>query len=168
MKWVFALALMNRVISEITHGVKALKLTYPNTNVPFNPSPMYFLGEFDVYDREESLEDYLNQFDPNDRAEVNGLLRELFFQGAREKTLTLAHKAVLVETLLGALRDSNYDFLSVPQPEEDDTFCLPFDWEVEDGRLFLEEAYRLAIEFWKVELRDLGVLLPSLSELEIE
>lgn len=147
--------------------MKALKLTYPNTNIPFNPSPMYFLGEFDVYDREESLGEYLNQFDPNDRAEVNQLLRKLFFQGARAQVLTSAHKKVLVESLLGALRDPDYDFLSVFEPEEADTFCLPFDWEINNGRLFFEEVYRLALEFWGAELDRQGVSLPSLSELDI-
>lgn len=147
--------------------MKALKLTYPNTNIPFNPSPMYFLGEFDVYDREESLGEYLNQFDPNDRTEVNQLLRKLFFQGARAQALTSAHKKVLIESLLAALRDPDYDFLSAFQPEEADTFCLPFDWEIENGRLFFEEAYRLAMEFWGTELDSQGMSLPSLAELDI-
>lgn len=144
-----------------------MKLTYPNTNIPFNPSPMYFLGEFDVYDREESLGEYLNQFDPNDRAQVNQLLQKLFFQGARAQALTSAHKKVLIEALLAALRDPDYDFLPAFQPEEADTFCLPFDWEIENGRLFFEEAYRLAMEFWGAELDSQGMSLPSLAELNI-
>lgn len=144
-----------------------MKLTWPNTNITFDPSPMYFLGEFDVYDREESLGEYLNQFDPNDRAEVNQLLRKLFFQGARAQVLTSAHKKVLVESLVGALRYPGYDFLSAFQPEETDTFCLPFDWEIKKGRLFFEEAYRLVIEFWGAELGSQGMSLPSLTELDI-
>jgi len=144
-----------------------MTLTYPHTGILFNPSLAYFLGEFDIYDREESLGEYLNRFDPNDRKQVRLLSEQLFFNGARVKSLTAEHKKVLFELLVEALGEPDHDFRSVFEMDEDDCFCLPFDWEIDNYRLFFEEFYRLAIDHWGDELRALNVTLPELQELNI-
>lgn len=144
-----------------------MSLTYPNSNCEFKPSLAFFLGEFDIYDREESRGGYLNGFDPNDRKQVRFLLEQLFFNGARVKSLTSEHKKVLFERLLDALGEPGYDFKSVFELNQDHCFCLPFDWEINDYRLFFEECYRLAVDHWGDELRALNVTLPELQALNI-
>lgn len=44
-----------------------MKLYYPDTNFEFDPSLSYFIGDLDIYDREETLGVYLDRFDPNNR-----------------------------------------------------------------------------------------------------
>ncbi|WP_394133504.1 hypothetical protein [Marinobacter nauticus] len=144
-----------------------MSLTYPNSNCEFKPSLAFFLGEFDIYDREESLGGYLNGFDPNDRKQVRLLSEQLFFNGARVKSLTAEHKKVLFELLVEALGEPDHDFRSVFDMDEDDCFCQPFDWEINDYRLFFEKFYRLAINHWGDELRALNVTLPELQALNI-
>lgn len=144
-----------------------MSLIYPNSNCTFKPSLAFFLGEFDIYDREESLGEYLNRFNPNDRKQIRFLLEQLFFDGSQVKSLTAEHKKVLFERLVEALGEQSYDFKSVFELNEDECFCLPFDWEVNDYRLFFEELYRLAIDHWGDELKALNVTFPELQELNI-
>src|SRR5690554_818278 len=144
-----------------------MSLTYPNSNCVFKPSLTFFLGELDIYDKEESLGEYLNGFDPNDRNQVRLLLDELFFNGARVKSLGAEHKKVLFELLVEALGEPGHDFRSVFEMDEDDCFCLPCDWEVNDYRLFFEELHRLAIDHGGDELRALNVICSELQELNI-
>lgn len=139
-----------------------MKLFYPGTDIPFIPSPSYFLGELDIYDREETLGEYLNQFDPNDRSSIQRILKELFFDGPRVSSLTSQHKAVLAKTLAEALQDYSYDFKELLEPDWDagDTFSLPFDWDIKNPRMFFEEAYRLAQIIWRNELEHESISLP--------
>src|SRR5690606_36752113 len=97
--------------------------THPNSNRAFKPSQAFFLGEFDIYDREESLGVYLIKVDPNDRNQVLLLSEQLFFNGARVKSLTVEHNKVLFELLVEALGELDYDFRSVFEMDVDDCFC---------------------------------------------
>jgi hypothetical protein len=71
-------------------------LKYPNSNVDFVVTPAYFLGDFDVYDREETLGARLEKFDPNNDEQLQVVLEQYFFRGARATGLTAEHKAELV------------------------------------------------------------------------
>ena len=62
------------------------------------------------------------------------LLEELFFNGARVKSLGAERKKVLFGLLVEVLGEPDYDFGSVFEMDEDDCFCLPFDWEINDYR----------------------------------
>ncbi|WLG93724.1 hypothetical protein [Pseudomonas sp. FP198] len=37
----------------------------PGTRLPYTPTPSYFLGCLDIYDREETLGEELQKYDPN-------------------------------------------------------------------------------------------------------
>lgn len=50
-----------------------------NTKIDFKPSISDFIGNLDIYDREETLGVYLDRFDPNNRGDVCNLLKEMFF-----------------------------------------------------------------------------------------
>lgn len=50
-----------------------------NTKIEFKPSISDVIGNLDIYDREETLGVYLDRFDPNNRADVCNLLKEIFF-----------------------------------------------------------------------------------------
>tara|TARA_B100000745_G_scaffold165958_1_gene108627 strand:+ start:1655 stop:2104 length:450 start_codon:yes stop_codon:yes gene_type:complete len=144
-------------------------LKHPDTSVDFHVSPAYFVGDFDIYDREDCLGEYLNQYDPNNKNELHKLLREKFFGGARVGKLTPEHKAELMRVLIDALKTKDYDFDSIlsHEREPDDYFTLPWDWEFVRPRYFFEEVYRLACELWESELSSIGNKLPNLSELDI-
>lgn len=157
-----------RAKSTILQG-KLMTLCYPNTDIPFEPSPAFFLGEFDIYDREETLGEYLNEFDPNDRQQLRQILNEKYFRGRGEMELSAEHKIVLVRVLAQSLQNPDYNFSSLfdTDPEDGDVFSLPFDWKIKEPRMFFEEVYRLATEFWADELRENKSSFPDLAELGI-
>jgi hypothetical protein len=146
-----------------------LKLKYPESNVDFDVTPSYFIGDFDIYDREDSLGEYLNKFDPNDKKQLQALLIERFFKGPRVAKLTVEHKAELMKVLIESLKSDDFDFDSIltQDREPGDYFELPWDWDFERPRYYFEEVYRLAIEFWGNEILESGVKLPALVELKI-
>lgn len=142
-----------------------MKLYYPDTNFEFDPSLSYFIGDLDIYDREETLGVYLDRFDPNNRGDVCNLLKEMFFHGPSASGLSISHKEFLVELLINALRDPGFDFCKPFETDDGngDTFTLPFSWEIKKPRMFFEEAYRIALSEW----HDVSINMPSLHELNI-
>jgi hypothetical protein len=126
-----------------------MKLKYPDSEVDFVVEPRYFLGVFDVYDREETLGAELDRVDPNDSKQLTELLRRRFFEGPRVAKLSAEHKVELTRVLKRAL-DENYDFAKLFDAETDhwDCFSLPGSWQVRNPRAFFEEIYRLAGEYW--------------------
>jgi hypothetical protein len=146
-----------------------LKLKHPESNVDFDVTPLYFLGDFDIYDREDSLGEYLNKYDPNDKKQLHSLLTKRFFKGPRVAKLAVEHRAELMKVLIQSLESDDFDFGSIltQDREPGEYFELPWDWEFERPRYFFEEVYRLAIEFWGDQLLSLGMKLPGLAELKI-
>lgn len=146
-----------------------MNLKFPDTNIDFIVTPAYFLGDFDIYDREESLGEYLNQFNPNDRNQLAFLLKEKFFNGGRVSRLTMQHKAELMKMLAQSLEDENYNFQKfvAHDREPDDYFTLPWDWEFYRPRFFFEEVYKLAIELWGADLKQIGVMLPEFDKIDL-
>lgn len=142
-----------------------MKLYYPGTELEFSPSISYFIGDLDIYDREETLGKYLEEFDPNNRSDVYRVMKEMFFYGARVSALSAAHKALLIQVLINALKDPLCDFGRYFEAIDDngDAFTLPFGWEIKNPRLFFEEVYRIAMEEWHEDIID----MPSLHDLEI-
>jgi len=137
-----------------------MALKYPDSDVDFNVTPAYFLGDFDIYDREESLGEYLNKYDPNDPEQLHKVLLEIFFEGGRVSKLTVEHKEVLLKSLSSALKDENYNFQELVSHENDfdDCFNLPHEWDFSRPRFFFEEVYRMAVNLWGNELRDNGFI----------
>ncbi len=136
-----------------------------NTKIEFKPSISDFIGNLDIYDREETLGVYLDRFDPNNRDDVCNLLKEMFFHAPNASELSISLKESLVELLISALRDPGFDFCKPfdIDDENSDTFTLPFSWEIKRPRLFFEEAYRIAMSEW----HEVSINMPSLRELNI-
>jgi len=66
-----------------------MDLKFPQSDIDFIITPAYFLGDFDVYDREESLGEYLSKFNPNNFEDLSLILEEKFFNGGRVLGLSL-------------------------------------------------------------------------------
>ncbi len=126
-------------------------LKFPDSDVDFVVTPAYFLGDFDVYDREETLGEYLSNFNPNDTEQLCTVLEEKFFNGGRLRKFSLGHKYELLRVLARALSDAEYDFAAVIDGL-DDYFCLPWSWEIKYPRRFFETIYLKMYEHWGEEL----------------
>ena len=50
-----------------------MTLLYPDSDIPFHPNPGWFLGAFNCYDREETLGETLNRYDPLDPVQLQAL-----------------------------------------------------------------------------------------------
>lgn len=123
----------------------------PFLDEKFEPDLMWFIGVFDVYDREETYGAELVVYDPNDsddRAElIRGYCLDLDY-------LSYRHKFVLVEYLANKLNDENYDFQRLFDIDENEAASWPRgEWyELENPREFLQDVYVLAQEVWKDDL----------------
>ena len=126
-----------------------MKLKYPDTDIDFDGSPRNFLECFDVYDREETLGEVLNRFDPNDPVQLSELIRQYVFDPPRVAHLTAGHRALLILELKKAL-DENYDFGPMFTSDQNSPAVieLPSKWVIRDPRGFFEEIYRQAKVHW--------------------
>jgi hypothetical protein len=120
--------------------------------VPYTPTPSYFLGCFDIYDREETLGEELRKYDPNSPADREILI--LNYSLSRRWRITYRQKFALYKCLEEALRDSDYDFQELFLHDCQKHSSLPDGWDVMDNpRVFFEDIYRLASELWADDLR---------------
>lgn len=117
----------------------------------FEPDLMWFVGVFNVYDREEILGAKLEVYDPNKWSDQIELIRKYSLNLG---CLTYRHKLVLLESLADKLNDNSYDFQGFFDTDEDEAASWPRgEWyELENPRGFLEHVYKLALEVWKDEL----------------
>jgi hypothetical protein len=81
----------------------------PGTDQPYIPTPSYFLGCFDVYDREETLGEELEKYDPNNPVDRKELIIKYCLAGGRSHR----HRLLLYKCLEEALQNKNYDFQSL-------------------------------------------------------
>lgn len=137
-----------------------MKLKHPNSCVNFEVTPAYFLGGFDVYDREETLEAHLNSFDPNNKRELKQLINERFFNLKKTSDLTVDHKTVLFRVVVDSLKDSEYDFDSLFLDDDDSCFYMPSEWKFERARLFFEVLYESMIDNWGDDIRNINGISP--------
>lgn len=122
------------------------------TGHPYIPAPSYFLGGFDIYDREETLGGELDAFNPNDPIDRKSLVLEYCLVELSE--LSYRHKYLLVDCLDKALRDTNYDFQALFENDPEEYSSLPSGWDKMDNpRAFFEEIFRLAVVEWKEDLQ---------------
>ena len=126
-------------------------LRNPFVDEDFQPDLMWFIGVFDVYDREETLGAKFGRYNPNDKLERRKLIIEY---GLNLTYLSYRHKFLLVEELGKNLKDQAYDFQSLFEIDETETSCWPRNewYELDDPRAFLSDVYTLANEAWAEEL----------------
>ena len=132
-------------------------LKFPDSDVNFVVGPAYFLGDFDVYDREDTLGRRLSAFDPNDAEHLQSVFDEFFFKGARVASLSAEHKAELLRVLAEALKEDHFNFGALIHGEGlDGYFVLPESWNIESPRSFFLEIYGLAAQRWNQDLASIG------------
>ena len=118
----------------------------PDTRQPYIPTPTYFLGCFDIYDREETLGEELEKFNPNNPSDRE----ELILKYCLDRNRTYRHRFLLYKCLEKALEDKNYDFQSLFKYDPEAYSSFPCGWdEMENTRAFFEDIYRLATIEWK-------------------
>ncbi len=139
-----------------------MRLKHINSSADFIVDPKDFLNCFDVYDREETLGEELNQFDPNEQVQLEDLFERYFFCGGI-LALTPAHKVELVRVLKDALDNKYFDFSEIFHADHDapDTIYLPTAWNIDNPRGFFENIYRIVVERWKEDLISAGIDISS-------
>ena len=126
-------------------------LRNPFIDEEFVPDPTWFIGVFNVYDREETLGLELDCYDPNDKNDRKELIKKYSLD---LDCLSYRHKFVLVESLADRLINENYDFQKLFEIDEDAASSWPRDewYELENPREFFQDVYKLAKEIWKTDL----------------
>lgn len=121
----------------------------PETSKPYLPSPAYFLCCFDVYDREETLGEELEKYNPNAAVDRESLILKYCMPMKR----SYRQKFLLVECLKLALLEEDYDFQSLFQYDPEAYSSFPDGWdEMDNSRVFFEDIYRLAMVEWAADL----------------
>ncbi|AUI88396.1 hypothetical protein BS333_18885 [Vibrio azureus] len=144
-----------------------MNLKYPETSMDFNPTPAFCLGGFNVYDRDDSLGEFLNQFDPNDPEQLAAALDDRLFSGCIEIEFSPAHKKEIMEVLKEALMDSDYNFESLLEDDPDDYYYLPIEWEIKNPRKFFEFVYLKMYEKWAELIMADGFTVTKPEEINI-
>jgi hypothetical protein len=123
----------------------------PFIDEEFLPDLMWFIGAFNVYDREESRGAELEIYNPNNSADREELIKNY---SLNLSCLSYRHKLVLMESLADKLTDRNYDFQTLFEIDEGEASSWPRDewYELENSRTFFQEVYTLAQELWNDDL----------------
>jgi hypothetical protein len=124
----------------------------PFLNEPFDPSLKWFIGVFDVYDREQDLGLAMEKLNPNEKTDREALIKNYALQ---LNYLSYRHKYVLIKALENSLNDEKHDFQSLFEIREDDSASWPREewYELESPRDFLLDVYLLAQFEWKDDLQ---------------
>jgi hypothetical protein len=112
------------------------------TGIPFNlyftSVTYYFLGCFDIYDREEALGEELDGFDPNDPVDR----KELILKYCLPKKRSYRKRLLLYKCSEESLQDKNYDFQSLLKYDPEAHSSFPDGWdEMENTRFFLRTFF---------------------------
>jgi len=126
-----------------------MKLNFPDNTVKFTTTPSYFLGGFNVYDREETFEEELNKYNPNDESHIKALMQNFFFNSQRAAKLTSEHRKELQRMLGAALSSPGFDFCGLLKDDDDECFYFPSEWNINNPRKFFESIYSVLNEFWE-------------------
>jgi hypothetical protein len=136
-------------------------LFHPSSeHIPFDASLSYFVGIFDIYDREETKGKTLTQFNPNENEDREALILEYCLDPYNK--LSYRHRYKLMEELLRALNTENFNFHSYFEDDPEAYSKMAWDeTEIADPRGFFADIYRLANEAWKDDLQKASLEDPS-------
>ncbi|EJM14656.1 hypothetical protein PMI21_03685 [Pseudomonas sp. GM18] len=124
----------------------------PGSGQRYVPTPSYFLGCFDIYDREETLGEELEKFDPNNPKDREVLIREYCLDPQWKPPYR--QKFLMVQCLEEALRDESYDFQSLLKYDPEAYSSFPAGWdEMKNVRGFFEDIFKLALIEWRDDLQ---------------
>ncbi|MDD2034767.1 hypothetical protein PSH91_19660 [Pseudomonas sp. FP1154] len=137
-----------------------MMLMHPFINEEFVPDLTWFIGQFDVYDREETLGAILEVYNPENKRDRSELIVKY---GLNLECLSYRHKYVLVRFLGDKLNDPDFDFKSLFEIDEDCAGSWPRgEWyNLQSPKEFLQDVYVLAKETWKEDLRKAALEDPS-------
>ncbi|OPA89328.1 hypothetical protein BFW87_22810 [Pseudomonas fluorescens] len=124
----------------------------PFLNEPFDPSLKWFIGAFDIYDREHDLGKELEKYNPNEKVDREKLIKT---HALSVHCLSYRHKYALIEALKHSLDNEAYDFQGLFEIDENEAASWPRrEWyELESPRDFLKDVYHLAKIIWKDDLQ---------------
>ena len=136
-------------------------LFHPSSeHIPFDASLRYFVGIFDIYDREESKGEELHAYNPNNQKDREALILRYCLDPYNE--FSHRHKYKLMENLSFALNTENFDFSSFFEDDPDEYSTMAWDeTEIADPRGFFADIYRLANEVWKDDLQKASLEDPA-------
>ncbi|WP_256732909.1 hypothetical protein [Pseudomonas sp. P7548] len=121
-------------------------------HIHFDASLKYFVGIFDIYDREDTKGKALARFNPNERKDREALILEYCLDPFNK--LSYRHRYKLIETLTYALNTEDYNFHTYFEDDPDEYSNMAWDeTEIADPREFFADIYRLANEVWKDDLQ---------------
>jgi hypothetical protein len=126
-------------------------LRNPFVDKDFEPNLMWFIGVFNVYDREETRGEELKVFDPDNRLDRKALIVRY---SLKLGCLSYRHKFLLFELLAEKLQDCNYDFRKLFNIDDvyDSSWPRAEWYSLKDPRGFFEDIFELASEEWKDDL----------------
>ncbi|WP_342307829.1 hypothetical protein WLF14_18045 [Pseudomonas fluorescens] len=128
-------------------------LFHPNSDhIPFDASLYYFVGVFDIYDREETKGEELAHYNPNNNKDREALILKYCLDPSSK--LSYRHRYKLMENLLSALKTENFNFHSYFENDPEKYSTMAWDeTEIADPRGFFVDIYRLASDAWKDDLQ---------------
>lgn len=137
-------------------------LFHPSSeHIPFDASLRYFVGIFDIYDREETKGEELHAYNPNNQKDRETLILRYCLDPYNE--FSHRHKYKLMENLSSALNTENFNFSSFFEDDPDEYSTMAWDeTEIADPRGFFADIYRLANEVWKDDLQKASLEDPSI------
>ena len=129
-------------------------------SIPFDASLRYFVGAFDIYDREETKGKELYAYNPNNEEDREHLIIKYCLDP--HTRYSYRHKYKLIENLVTALNTENFDFGSFFEDDPDEHSSMAWDeTEIADPRGFFADIYRLANEVWKEDLQKASLEDPA-------
>lgn len=135
-------------------------LKNPFIDEEFVPDLMWFIGQFDVYDREETRGAILEDYNPDNERDRSELIVKY---GLNLECLSYRHKYVLVVFLESKLNDPDFDFQNLFEIDEGCAGSWPRgEWyNLKNPKRFFQDVYVLAKEVWKEDLQKASLENPS-------
>lgn len=125
-------------------------MKYPNSNIDFDPSPIWFLGRLNICDDDDLAEELLS-YDPNNKEHRDIIIRNYIIK--KMTMFTYRHNFLLVKELEKSIKNPEYDFGKKIDEITDDYCCLAWDeTEIDTPRSFMERVYEIAKEEWRDDL----------------
>ncbi|QQZ42374.1 hypothetical protein IF690_02210 [Pseudomonas sp. SK3(2021)] len=127
-------------------------LKHPFLNIPYNPQLSVLLRGIEIYDREHTLGEELQEYNPNDIEDREKIIN-LYILPALNY-LSYRHKFTLLEKLKTELKNENTDFSALFESDYDDPKTIAWDEaDIINARGFFERILSNAEIIWHEELK---------------
>ncbi len=123
----------------------------PDNGTPYIPTLHYFLGGFDIYDREETLGEELSSYNPDIQSDRHELIKRYFLP--RHLNSSYREKYLLFTCLENALSEKEYNFQAIFEDDPEEYSSLPAYWdEMKNPRAFFEDIYLIIGDEWCLDI----------------